>query len=881
MFELDTSIKEWKRSLRKNPGYEDGDIEELESHLRDRIDALIDEGESEENAFRIASSEIGDVKQIATEFYKTTTTKPYLETDSGINLGILSNFVKISRRNLFRNKLYSSLNILGLVIGITSALFIYLFIQNELNYDTFHENGDRIYKVNRVIERETETSTTGITSAPFKKGLEEDFPEMIEMATHFGPDDGVVTIGDKNFMEPRFYMADENFFQIFSFPFLNGNPVTALEQPNTVVLSKQTAEKYFGAENPVGKTILVDGEKDFEVTGVFEFPEGTNSHFYFDLVASIQTYSNYRFYTEWGWNQVHTYAMLSEGVDLEDINPLLPSFMNKYFGENMTEMDRRVDIMLLPLKDVYFADYLTYDWQIDHGTKSNLYVFGIIALLIIIVAGVNFINLATARSVSRAKEVGVRKTLGARQLVLFFQFMAEALMMAFIAGILSFLLVYLTQPYFEQMIGTVISVDLFAPEILFFTIGILTITGLLAGLYPALFLSSFKPIKALKEKISFGTSQTFIRKGLIVFQFAISSLLIIGVIIINQQMNYISDKSLGFQPDQLIDITLNNSAARQQLPQMMEQFKTIPGVEETSVMSGSPGGFFDTYSFRVEDHEKVLTLNTLFIDDKLSEVFDLEMITGRDFDKVFSTDSASAMVINQKAVDFLGWSADEAVGKQIRNMYLDDEPRTVIGVVEDFHFRSLHSQIEPLAVSMSRDYRNIVLKISTDNLSSLLPQITEVWDQFSPLYPIDYRFVDEQFAQLYDSDTRQRKIFSAFSVIAIVVACLGLFGLATFNAEKRSKEMGVRKILGASIGDLLLTFNKEVLTIVGVSFFIAVPVTYFLAEEWLQNYAYRISNGMMSYLIAGVIVILLAILTVSYQTVKVAWTNPVDSLRDE
>ncbi|MEQ9307860.1 MAG: ABC transporter permease [Balneolaceae bacterium] len=882
MFNLEQAIKEWKRKLRKSPGYEDGDIEELESHLRDRIDALIESGESNEEAFNVASVEIGNVELVAKEFYKITTTKPFLDTSSGMNWGILSNFIKISRRNLFRNKLYASLNILGLVIGITSALFIYLFIQNELSYDTFHEKGDRIYKVHRVIERPEGSELVGITSNPFKAGLEAEFPNMIEMATTLGPGDGVVSINDQHFMEPRLYMTDENFFQVFTYPFISGNPKTALLEPYTVVLSKETAEKYFGNENPIGKSIIIDGEETFEVTGIFGQPEGAKSHVNFDLVVSIITFSDYDFYNQWGWNQVHTYALLSEGVELRDIEPQLPSFMDKYFGENMARLNRRIDLNLMPLDEVYFSNFLAFDWQVEHGDESVIYIFGIIAILIIVVAGVNFINLATARSVSRAKEVGVRKTLGAQRFVLFTQFMTEAFVMAFLAGLISFILVYFLLPPFEQLIGISISVNMFSPEILLMTVSLLLLTGFLAGVYPAIFLSSFKPIKALKEKISFGTSQVLIRKGLIIFQFAISSLLIIGVSLVNKQLDYISNKSLGFQPDQLLDISINNSTVRSNIPQILDQLKTISGIEEVSVMSGSPGGFFDNFSFSIENNDEVLTMNTLFIDDKFSEVFDLNMIAGRDFDKAYSTDSSSATIINQKAAEFLGWTYEEAIGKQIENKNLSNEGyRTIVGVVEDFHFASLHHQIEPLVVSMKSDYRNIVAKVSTENISGLLPQITETWNNFSPLYPIEYRFVNEQFAQLYESDTRQRKVFFAFSIIAIVIACLGLFGLATFNVEKRSKEMGIRKVLGATMSDLLLTFNKEVLSIISISFLIAVPITYFLAEEWLQNYAYHINNDLYSYILAGIVVIVLAIITVSYQTMIVAKANPVDSLKSE
>lgn len=884
MFDLEKNIKEWRKSLRKKAWFEDGDIEELESHIRDRVQELKEEGISEKVAFETALREIGAPEEMATEFHKTKTVKAYVDDTPEMNWGIFSNFIKIARRNLLKNKLYAGLNILGLVVGITSCVLIYLFIQNELNYDAFYEDSDRIYKVNRLMERQDGSQEpVGITSAPFAVNLEADFSGMIEMATHIGPDDGVVTIDDNTFREDRLYRADENFFRVLTYEFVEGDPETALQRPNTVVLSKETAIKYFGDQSALGKTITVDGQMIFEVTGVFAIPEAGNSHLHFDLLTSIKTFEDRQFYTEWGWNSMHTYIKLAPNVDVEDLNAQLPSFTDKYFADNMATNNRRIDILLVPLTEVYFANYLAFDWQINHGNQTVIYVFGIVAVLIIIVAGINFINLATARSVSRSKEIGVRKTLGAQRYNLFVQFMAESLFITFVAGLISYLVVYFALPYFESLIGTSISMSLFSPELILIVIGILLITGLLAGIYPALFLSSFEPIKALKEKINFGTSQLVVRKGLIVFQFVISSLLIIGVTIINKQLTYISEKSLGFQPEQLLDIALNNSDIRNRTPELQEQLENLAGVEITSAMSGTPGGFFDNYSFVVNGNtEEPTILNTLFIDDNFSEVFDLDFVAGRDLSEEFGTDLDQAIVINEEAARFLGWTPEEALGNQLTNLLWNGEvARTIVGVVEDFHYQSMHTPIGPLAVSMVEDRRRLLVKVNTANISQTLTEIEAVWDEFSTLYPMEYQFLDEQFARLYSSDTRQRKIFMAFSVVAILIACLGLFGLTTFNAEKRSKEIGLRKILGASVRNLLFVFNKEVFSIIGFSFLIAIPVTYLLIEEWLQNFAYRVDNGLINYAIALLIVISLTILTISYQTVKVSYSNPIDSLKDE
>ncbi len=885
MFNLENAIKNWKRKLRSSPAFEDGDIAELESHLREEIDRLKATGLSDEEAFQQATEEFGEPDSIGDELYKTRTPKvdatPPWKQKTGMS-SLLPNYFKSTYRNLVRDKLYSGINILGLSIAIICCLFIYIFVQNELSYDTFHQKKDDIYRVIRVVYNEGVPRKVGITSAPFRDAILNDFPGLVEHSIRLMPSDGIVTIGDQKFTENRFYITDANFFEVFSWPLIKGDSKTVLNRPNTVVLSEAVAIKYFGKENPIGKTIRVDGDTDFEVTGVFQKPDHVNSHIGFDLLASMETFRDTDFYSGWWWNTLHTYVQLPSNTDPEALEAQFTGFMEKYFGDDMARNNRRIRLELEPLDEIYFDNDITYDWQVSHGSKKVLYMFGVIALLIIGVAGVNFINMATVRSMNRAREIGIRKTLGAYRSNLIIQFLGEALLMTFIAGLISFLVVYGTLPYFEQLLGKEIAVRLTSFKVLGTVILFLFFTGLIAGSYPALFLSSFQPIKALKEKIHFGSSQLILRKGLIIFQFSISSLLIIGTLIVNNQLDFIANKSLGFQPDQLLNISINNGEVRPHLETLTRQMEQLPGVDTASLVSGSPGGFFDNYLFKAgENWEKTYTLKTLFTDYNFTEVLDLEMLAGRDFDPAFTSDSSKAVVINKAAADFFGWPPQEALGKRFENQFRDSTIREVIGVVENFHYESLHQPIAPLVVAMNTDRRELLLKVDAENINQTITSVEQSWNEFSPLYPMEYFFLDDQFAQLYESDQRKRSMFTIFSIVAIFIACMGLFSLAAFNAEKRSKEMGIRKVLGATFSDILFLFNKEVIMVVVVAFLIAVPVTYLLAEEWLQGYAYRIPNGITNYTIAAVIVLILAILTVSYQSMKVAFKNPVNSLRSE
>lgn len=795
---------------------------------------------------------------------------------------MLRNYFKTALRNLKRQKTYAAINIGGLTVAVTCCLLIYLFVQHERRIDTFHEYGERIHRIIRVMHSEDGARKVGITSAPFRDALVHDFPHLILEATRLVPSDGVVTFGEQRFVEDRFFIADANFFRVFSYPLVAGDPATVLTRPHTVVLSEATAQKYFGAENPIGRTIRVDGEQEYEVTGVFRQPAHARSHITFDLLASLESFREASFYTEWWWNMLHTYVLLPPEVEPAALQAQLPGFVDQYFGDDIARNDRRIELMLQPLNTIYFADDTTFDLQVRHGSMAVLYLFGVIALLIIGVACVNFVNLATARSVSRAREIGVRKALGARRSALVMQFLGEALLMTAAAGVLSFVAVQAVLPWFEQVIGDRLVLSLFSFEVVGVTAAFLLVTGIMAGVYPALFLSSLDPVRALKETMNYGTSQLVVRKGLIVFQFAISSLLVIGTLIVDRQLDYVATKALGFEPAQLLNIDINNGDIRARLDAFQAAIEQVPGVRSSSAMSGTPGGFFDNYLFRVgERWDETHTLKTLFADAGFTETLGLKLVAGRDFDPAFATDPARSVLINEVAAARFGWTPEEALGQRFENQYVDSTARVVVGVVENFHFESLHQPIAPLVVSMHPDRREILVDLDAAAAGETLAAIEAIWNDLSPVHPMEHVFLDRQFEQLYASDLRQRTVFSAFAIMAVFIAALGLFGLTAFNAEKRRTEMGIRKVCGATFWDLLTLLNREVIAVIGVSFLIALPIAYLLAEQWLQGYAYRVSHTPSYYVLAGALVLAVTVLTVSYHAVRAARMNPVDALRYE
>jgi len=794
---------------------------------------------------------------------------------------MLYNYLKIAFRNLAKQKFYSGINILGLTLGIACCLLIFLFVQHELSYDTFHAKAKRIFRVQRV-----DYGTFGkipYVSGPYGPALAADFPDDVKATVRVMKANGLLSYGDKSFNEYNLIYADSNFFQVFTFPLVQGNATTALASPNTLVLSKSLAKKYFGSENPVGKLMTMDKTDTYQVTGVMaDVP--SNSHLKFDLITSIQPVSRQEGFNVWRNNSMFTYVLLANPNRVKNLEAKFPAFMDKYLGEAYKTWGGKMGLALEPLTDIYLNSGSNMD-NAEHGSRSNVYMFSAIAVFILVIACINFMNLASARSVGRAKEVGVRKVLGAYKNNLITQFLSESTLLTFISVLLAVLLIILVLPYFNALAEKSLAVPFTNPLLYVFLVGIALVVGLLAGSYPAFFLSSFQPVKVLKGHLSASAGNPVLRQALVVFQFSISIFLIVGTMVIFRQMAFMQNKNLGFNKDQVITIPLDNSEIYSRRQTFINQVKQLSGVKNVSVMSGEPGGFHDRYTFDIADKPgETWNFRTVFTDVDYVPAFAMKLAAGRNFSKSFPTDSTAAIMLNETAVKNLGWSPQEAIGKEIMDKGLPDSikyQRKVVGVVKDYHFSSLRETIAPLAILMRNDHRVIAVRLASGNPKPILTAIEKVYAATAPQYPFAYSFLDEEFASQYKTEQKQGQVLTIFSVLAIFIACLGLFGLASYTTEQRRKEIGIRKILGASVSGIVTLLSTDFLKLVVLANVVAWPLAWWAMHHWLQNFSYRVDIGLIIFITAGVIALLIAILTIGFQAIKVAVANPVNALRDE
>lgn len=791
---------------------------------------------------------------------------------------MLKNYLKIAVRNLFKHKLYSFINIFGLSIGITCCLLIFLFVKHELSFNDFQQNSENIFRLVRVANDGKVIRDIGITSAPFAPALLNDYPFDIKDAVRVFPNDGLVSYGEKSFREKRFYLADHNFFEIFSFPLLSGNGSSVLKNPNDVVISESMARKYFGDKDPTGKTLMVDKSYSFKVTGIFKnIPE--NSHLKFDFIASIKFFEAFDSFNEWWNNSLVTYVVLSNPSVKEFLEPKLSAFMNKYFGDHFKTTGMPMELKLEPFEKIYFNNETQFD-PLLHGDKNNIYIFSGIGLFILAIACINFMNLATARSAERRKEVGLRKVIGANRRNLIIQFIGESIILTSVSVLISLLLAELSLPIFNSLTELKLkfpySLSVF-PAVL---ISITLIVGVISGSYPAVFLSSLQPVSILKGRINKSGRSIQLRKLLVVLQFSLSILLIVSTLIIKEQMNFLSEKKLGFDKEQVLFFNLDNRELRESAEILRDELIRQPFVVSASAMTGLPGGYHDNYAYKAEGEHNFTRMRNVFTDFGYLSTLGLKLKTGRNFSKEFSTDKYS-VILNEKSVKTFGWEIDEALGKRILINLLDSTYRTVIGVVEDYHFISLKQKIEPLVIAAVPDYRVIAVKIKPGNLPGYIKEIENIYSRFSPGYPFEYQFLDDSFNQLYTSEKKQEDIFSLFSFLAIFISCLGLFGLASFSAEQRIKEIGIRKVLGATVPEIFVLISTQFLKLVVVANVIAWPFAYFLMDKWLEDFEYRINIALWTFIIAGISALMIAVITVSYQAIKAATANPVKSLRYE
>ncbi len=793
---------------------------------------------------------------------------------------MLKNYVQIALKHLRKQKLFSLLNILGLTVGITCCLLIFLFVQNEFSYDNFHKHGKNIYRVMRVGNINGQVSDIPYLSPPYASALLNDYPDAVQKAVRVMPDNDLITYKHTSFNEKNIYLADSNFFEVFDFPLLQGNRSTVLKDPGSIVLTASAAKKYFGNEDPIGKVVLFNQDRQFKVTGVAQ-DVPVNSHLNFDMIVPISNWRNSEWFNQWPNNGLFVYVQLNPATDPEQLKKRFPQFMEKYMGKFYAENGFKMGLTINPLKDIYFESSTPFD-HVKHGNKKMVYIFISIALLILLIACINFINLATARATDRSKEVGLRKVLGAVRHQLVGQFILESFVYATLSALLAAGLLQLVMPSYARLLGYALPAYWNNPIFYVFLLMVILTVGMLAGSYPALLLSSFSPIEALKGKLKTGTRGAFFRKALVVFQFGVSVLLIISVTIITTQMRFVKNKDLGFNKNQSMIVRLDNNSIWDKKVQFKKELLNNPAVDNVSLMSGEPGGFFDIYGFEAEAKPtERLMFNTEYADFEYAKTLGLKFIAGRDFSANYPSDSLRAAVINRSAATKLGYTPQQAIGKWIRNLKNDSLRRTIIGVVEDFHFASLKETINPLVIAPNLDRRLALIKLSTDRLGATVDQIRKVYSQMAPAYPFEYEFLDDTFNQLYQSESSQEQILGIFSMVAIFIACLGLFGLASYTATKRTKEIGVRKVLGSSIENIVVLLSKDLLKPVLLGTAIALPIGYFAMNRWLQAFAYRISVQWWMFAMAVAAAVVIAMVTVSLQAVKAALANPASSLRSE
>ena len=880
MFDLEKAVKKWKKDLQRHEVFEDGLVADIELHLRDAYEAQRKTGLDEEAAFRKAVAQVGKADSIASEYDKNRLVK--LDRHSPLRPArfmpaLVWNYIKTALRVIRRQKAFSLINISGLAIGLAVCMLIVLWVADEWSFDRFHANAGRIYRVYRDESAAQAGSTSALTPPPMAAALKADFPDIIR-ATRFGywrkP---LVSFGEKKFNEENYRHADPDFFAMFTFPLLKGNPETVFADPYSVVLTESTAAKYFGKEDPMGKTLTVNNTYDVVVTGIMEdIP--SNSSIRFELLSPfallLKEFIGEDNNDNWGFNSFASYVMLADGLSSHDLDRKLDGYLKKYQDEDTDEL------ALQPFTDIHLFSNLGHDIR-GRGDIKYVWIFSVLAGFVLLIAAVNFMNLSTARSANRAKEVGLRKVVGAGRPQLIRQFFGESVLMAIFALIAALILLELLLPFFNSLSGKQLTSPWRSdPVLLLGFLGLALLTGLISGSYPALFLSSFQPIRILKGTMRSTAANPFFRKSLVIFQFSLSVFLIIGTIVISRQLSYIKSLDLGFDREHIIHLSIHGElhdkydAIRERFLQNADVLHVTASMALPTDIQSSPG----TPEWEGKDPDVKMEIKADFVDYDYFETFDIPLVEGRSFSKEYATDMETAFIVNEEAVRRMGL-AKPVVGKRFGFWDIDGQ---IIGVMKDAHFQSLHHKIEPLVFKMFRPWlRRLYVKFRADNISGTLRSLEKTWNQMNLGYPFEYRFLDEDFEDLYRSEARLGSIFRSFAALAVFIACLGLFGLASFVAEQRTKEIGIRKVLGSSTLSIIALLNREFFRWVLIANLIAWPVAYFVMLQWIQKFAYRAKITLGIFVLSACIGLAVALVTVSVQTLKAARANPVDSLKHE
>jgi len=797
---------------------------------------------------------------------------------------MLYHYLKIAFRNLYRNRTFALINILGLAIGLGCCIIIGLYVYSEISFDKFHSKHAQIFRVDKVTNEKGKATNDAITPGLLAENLPKEIPE-VSAATRFRPwfTDMLVSYDTLHLKLDDVAYTDNSFLQIFDFPLIEGNKKTALAEPFTAVITQSTAKKYFKNDNPIGKTLVTLNNIPVKITAVAkELPY--NSSLQFTMLISWGTISapsskNYFFWmNNWTTNVNYTFVQLKENSNLAKVGEKISELQHKHRDE--TEFQYR--IFLQSLDDIHLhSSDISYAEQFRTNSSKIVYSLLIIAIFILLIACFNFINLTTAGVLGRAKETGVQKVLGASQFQLIKKFFSESFMLCLVAFSLAIFLVVNVLPFFNRLAETEISLHLMMQwKIIFSFLGLLALISLVAGLYPAIFLSRFKSTDVFRNIIKSGKN-TWLRQSLVTTQFALSIFLIIATIVVNKQMKYLATKDLGFDKERIAvlqlantNIDLNHKSAA-----FINELRHNSGIADVSASNRVPGQSFNGYGIIPEGHtlNEHMLANVLETDVDFAKTYDIQLSKGRFFSAQMPTDTASSIVINEAMARYLNWP--DPIGKQFE-IYEARKGR-VIGVMKDFHFASLRETVQPLALILNDNPLYVSVKIKPGAVQKTLAGIEKQWKQFDKEFPFDYFFMDEQMNKFYQSDARLLKVLSIFASLAILIACMGLFGLSIYTAKQRTKEIGIRKVLGASITSLTLLLSKDFLRLVAIASVVAFPVSWMTMNNWLRGYAYRIGISAWVFVLAGLLAILIALITISFQSIKTAIANPVNSLRTE
>lgn len=785
---------------------------------------------------------------------------------------MFKNYLKITWRNIARQKANSFINITGLAIGMTCSMLILMWIQHELSYDAFHVNANDIY---RVVENQYyaggQVFPVAVTPSPLAPALKENFSEIAK-ATRFSFRSLTIKKDDKIFTEGVAF-ADPDIFEIFTIPFVKGDAPTALSTPHAIVLTEEAAEKYFGKEEPIGRILRINNRDDFLVTGVIKnIPD--NAHLKYDLLAPFIYLQEMGSSMEnWGSNWCYTYVLLQKDSPYKEIDKKIIDLIKKNNENSVTE------IYLQPLREIHLYSSGKYTADIGgHGDIQYVRIFAVIAFGVLLIACINFMNLATARSEKRAKEVGLRKVVGAQRHQLIKQFFSEAIILALLAFVVALVLTEMLLPAFNDLAGKTLALRRLAPILFYSFLAIALLCGIISGSYPAFYLSAFSPIKTLKSHRSSQAGGSLFRKILVVFQFALSVIMIIGTLVMSRQMDFIRNKNLGLDKENLGYVWMAGEFRKKHEVAKQELLKNsnIVSVTCTSQLPTYVASSNSGWQWEGKDPAAEVLMHYLNVDDDYVKTFKMEMAAGRFFSRVFPADS-HAVVVNETAVKAMG--IQEPLGKRLS---LGADDLTIIGVVKDFHFKPVQTKIEPLVMLMEpKRYYAMVIRTRPENLAATITFVEKTYKQFNADTPFYFNFLDQDYDNLYRAEQRARKLSGYFSIIAILIASLGLYGLASYMAEQRTKEIGIRKVLGASLRDIVFLFSQDFLKFVALAFIIACPLAYVGGNQWLQGFAYRMELGPGLFAAAGLLAFLCAALTVSLQAFKAALANPVETLRYE